>query len=160
MVRQKGLGPELTSFIFKILHRILPTADRLHRILPNSSPFCNRCNGENIETLEHALVECSANGGVGHALMALVTHYTDYPMSSTDLVTFNIDGSSNSLTFCLVWLVGTVFSETWTKRSHKKNISMLEAQAEVEAQYRMFEKTKMCNEKTLLGDITKFLNTL
>ena len=160
MVRQKGLGPDLTSISFKILHRILPTASRLNRILPNSSPFCSRCIRENKETLEHALVDCSANGGVGHALLALVTHYTDFPMSTTDLITFNIDGTSNSLTFCLIWIVATIFSAIWSKRCEKKKLSKLEAQAEVDAHLKFFNKTKMVNEKTLLQDITNFLNTL
>ena len=48
MVRQRGLSPELTTFNFKLLHRILPTS--------NSYSKCNRCNLEIDESLEHALV--------------------------------------------------------------------------------------------------------
>jgi hypothetical protein len=33
--RQFMLGPDIYSFFFKLLHRILPTAERVARILPN-----------------------------------------------------------------------------------------------------------------------------
>ena len=72
MVRQRGLSPELTTFNFKLLHRILPTSMILNIILPNSYSKCNRCNLEIDESLEHALVGCTANGGVGRALLSLV----------------------------------------------------------------------------------------
>ena len=45
-VRQRGLDPELASFLFKLLHGILPTAARVSRILPNSSSICVRCRGQ------------------------------------------------------------------------------------------------------------------
>ena len=35
--RQYMLGPHICSFLFKFLHQILPTADRVARILPNQS---------------------------------------------------------------------------------------------------------------------------
>jgi hypothetical protein len=43
LARQIKLGPGLTTFMFKLIHQILPTAVRVSRILPNQSPHCQRC---------------------------------------------------------------------------------------------------------------------
>ena len=47
LARQKMMDPNLNSFLFKLLHEILPTAERVARILPNHSPACNLCTGDN-----------------------------------------------------------------------------------------------------------------
>ena len=66
--RQKMLGPNLTSFLFKLLHNILPTAERTARILPNQSPQCNKCREEENETLLHAFFQCPGNQRVTESL--------------------------------------------------------------------------------------------
>ena len=71
MARQSKLEPALATFLFKLLHQILPTAERVSRILPNQSPLCTRCkcNPQAVETLEHAMFECSENNGVSTVLL-------------------------------------------------------------------------------------------
>ena len=61
LARQSMLGPNLTTFLFKLLHQILPTGERVSRILPNQSPTCTRCrdSGPAIDTLQHAMFDCS-----------------------------------------------------------------------------------------------------
>ena len=46
LARQRGLGPDLTSFTLTLLWGILPTRARLHKILPRTelSPDCNLCD--------------------------------------------------------------------------------------------------------------------
>ena len=41
--RLRGLGSAATSFLWKLLHLLLPTEQRVARILPNSSEFCKFC---------------------------------------------------------------------------------------------------------------------
>ena len=45
LVRQKGLGPDLTSFLLKVLWKITPTRDTLHRFFPRqyASADCQLC---------------------------------------------------------------------------------------------------------------------
>ena len=76
MARQSRLGPDLSSFIFKMLHQILPTAERIARILPNQSIHCSRCraNGQHIETLQHAMFECSASHAASTAQVSGLTN--------------------------------------------------------------------------------------
>ena len=61
-----GLGPENVSFLFKLLHDILPTQERVARTKPRASPACPLpgCDAAT-ETRAHALVLCEGNNGVG-----------------------------------------------------------------------------------------------
>ena len=73
LARLSDLEPDNTSFQFKLIHQILPTQERISRTKPNSSPNCKAqdCQGE-IESLEHALINCLANQGVGARLFEIV----------------------------------------------------------------------------------------
>ena len=70
--RLKGLGSEATSFIWKLLHRLLPTEQRLARILPNSSQTCKYCPTPATADLEHCFFSCVKTGDVGGSLLASI----------------------------------------------------------------------------------------
>ena len=71
--RTKGLGPELTSFQFKMIHCLLPTQERVARIgLNEGNPgLCLHCRLD-IETVPHSLIDCPRNMQVGLALLGCV----------------------------------------------------------------------------------------
>lgn len=160
LVRRRGLSPELSSFLFKLLHNILPNAVRLHRILPNSSSLCSRCNGEADESLSHALIQCSANGGVGRDLLGVVSHYTGSDVSMEDLLAFNFARTNEVTDFGLTWFIGTVLSTLWSKRCDKKKATKLQVVSELQVNLKIFEKTSMVNEKIVLRNITNFYSTV
>ena len=57
-----GLTPEMRSFLWKMLHRILLTQDRLNRMnMPNAapSPLCVQCTAGEVDDIEHALLRCN-----------------------------------------------------------------------------------------------------
>ena len=68
--RMSGLSSEMMTFNFKLLHNLLPVRERLHQLSPTTPPVCVLCNEGTYETVEHALVSCSYNGGAGHVLLA------------------------------------------------------------------------------------------
>ena len=55
-----GLTPEMRSFLWKMLHCILPTQDRLHRMnMPNApSPLCVQCTAGEVDNIDYALLRC------------------------------------------------------------------------------------------------------
>ena len=59
-----GLSSEQTSFLFKMLHNILPTKSRLFRLHQKDSPACTLCTSGSSEDCLHALVTCSFNSDV------------------------------------------------------------------------------------------------
>ena len=70
LARLSGLGPENTSFLFKLMHDILPTKERVARTNLKASPACAMPGCEqDVENRGHALFECIGNNGVGDCLM-------------------------------------------------------------------------------------------
>ena len=68
LARLPGLGPDNTSFLFRMLHQ---TQERVARTKPNQSSICklNECNADLEENLDHALIQCEANSCVGTGLL-------------------------------------------------------------------------------------------
>ena len=64
-----GLESNDYTFLWRMVHNILPTQDRLCRILKNvSSPVCTLCKSNQICNLTHALFICNYNVQVGNWL--------------------------------------------------------------------------------------------
>ena len=77
LVRMKGLGSEITSFMMKTLWRVIPTRSRLQRMMPAvyQSPDCQQCGTAQTrtpETLAHALYTCKANRRLPDKLLSVL----------------------------------------------------------------------------------------
>ena len=67
LCRLKGLSPDSKSFLFKLLHTLLPSKERIHH-LTATSPLCWCDSGEQ-ETYSHLFFKCSKNKEAGEALL-------------------------------------------------------------------------------------------
>ena len=75
-IRTRGLGSELSSFLFKLLHGLLPTQDRVARIGMADDEvlgLCLLCRTE-VEDLAHCFFECPKNIEAGLALLGYAQH--------------------------------------------------------------------------------------
>ena len=75
-IRSKGLGSELSSFLLKLVHGLLPTQDRVARIGLAENPLpvvCLMCRISN-ENLLHCFFECPKSMVVGLTLLGYVKH--------------------------------------------------------------------------------------
>ena len=73
--RLPGLGSDLVSFNFKLLHLLLVTRQRLQQFNVNHVATCCLCEDEVDEDLEHACIHCNFNNGVGQALVRVVNEH-------------------------------------------------------------------------------------
>ena len=69
------LSSDMTSFNFKLLHRLLPVKERLHQLSQPTSPTFSLCSDSINENLEHALLSCIYNAGCGQALLAVLQNH-------------------------------------------------------------------------------------
>ena len=151
--RQKMLGPNLTSFLFKLLHQILPTADRIARILPNHSPHCNHCRAENpvVESLSHALFECPSNQGTGNVLLYGLQKYVPR-ITQQDVLKLNFEVDED-LDFPIVWCTATFLSSLWQLRTEKKRVDLFKIRAELEAKVRLLRESRLTQTTEMILNI-------
>ena len=154
--RQQMLGPNLTSFLFKLLHQILPTAERVSRILPNKSPLCSRCRVEDpvVETLCHSMFECPDNQGAGEVLLQGLRRFIP-DLSPLDILQLNFD-LDEELNFPIVWCTATFLSSLWLLRSDKKKVELFKIRADMESKVRLLRESRLLKTSEILSTI--FLN--
>ena len=78
-----GLGSELTTFNFKLLHRLLVTTPRLFDLGRRNSLACSLCAFES-EDLAHTLLLCPYNQTIGVKISSIVKKYL--PGSTNDMI--------------------------------------------------------------------------
>ena len=71
IIRFKGLNPDSKSFLFKLVHTLLPSKERLHYLTTKTSPQC-WCGGGADETYVHLFYQCPKNREAGQALLKCV----------------------------------------------------------------------------------------
>ena len=119
MSRLQGLGPDLTSFILKLIWKLIPTRDKLHRFLPRQypTPSCQLCPQgppAEVETLQHALVDCPANQGLPERLLKVVRYYQ--PGACTHLIMTLDLMLDHALKLPVMWAIGSLLSSILDQR--------------------------------------------
>ena len=153
LARLSGLGPENTTFLFKLIHQILPTQERISRTKPNSSPNCKGqgCEGE-VESNEHALISCQANNGAGTKLLeflqSLIPGLEVDKLLRLELVV------EQDLELPVVWFISTVFNTMWDQRLTNKKVELYLVRAQLEAKINLLRETRFNNSVPRLDEFT------
>ena len=151
--RLKGIGTEATSFLWKLLHRILPSEDRLSRILPNTSALCKICPIQLTADLPHCFFDCVSTCEVGSQLLSAVKVY-DPAASPTRLLRLEFE-ADDSMEMPLVWLVGHTLLYLWEVRKGGKIVDLTLTRASLESKIALLRKTRFINETTLINELVK-----
>jgi hypothetical protein len=147
------LGPEHTSFLFRLVHKLLVTKERQNRTNAVVSPICQAqgCGGEAVENLEHALVQCSANSNIGSALMhsvhTLRLHHHDLPVDAALRLELVVDEEEE---LPLVWLLAATLLSIWEQRQKSSKVQPCLVRAQLEAKINLIRKTRFVNCATIL----------
>ena len=114
-----GLTSNSYTFLFKMVHNILPTQQRLHRILPSvASPQCNLCDSHSTSNLAHALFLCDYNSEVGTWLLQIISHVIPrVTPEQVILLNLKID---RQLHLPLAWITSESLDIVWNCRTEKK----------------------------------------
>jgi exonuclease III len=153
LARQRGLGPQLSSFLYKLLHQILPTGERVARILPAASPACTRCEADPpaLETLYHSLFACPANHGVTASLVAGLRHYMPL-VTPLHILTLDFQ-VAESMELPVTWVTATFLSSLWTLRTEARAVHLYKIRSDLESACRILTETKFQNEALLAGQV-------
>ena len=152
LARLPGLGAENVSFLFKIMHQILPTKEQIARATSRSSPACPAPGcGHASEDLPHALVLCEGNDGVGTRMMNCLRYYVPNIVTDSALrLEIEVD---EDMELPLVWLMGTVCQVLWKLRLDKTRVHMYEIRSQLEAKINLLRETRYSSSAEILDQL-------
>ena len=140
IARTKGLTSDQTAFLFKLLHQLLPTRERISRIT-NEQGLCRMC-GHASEDLLHALFTCTESKATADQLLSYV-HVTVPRLSPPGLLRLDLgselDETDLLATLCII---STGLKYIWQARADKKRILQYKMRAELESIISILRKTR------------------
>ena len=140
---QPGLDSMETSFIWRMLHNILPTPARLHhmKIKGTNTPHCQLCS-ENIPAdLTHCLITCSFNTEVSTWLMKKLQDQVP-GLLARQVVLLDLGVLNDQLKLPLVWVIANTLSVVWDSRLAKKKPDLHKTRSFLEAKIAILRKTR------------------
>ena len=152
MSRHPGLGSDLLSFNFKLLHQLLVTKKRTHQFNPRNPATCCHCDENVEEDLQHSLLNCSYNDGAGQVLLSAVQAHLPHT-SAAALLRLELTTMPEDLELPMVTIISCILSSIWEKRLSKSRIILYEIRATLEARCLLLRETRYKNELPKFAEI-------
>ena len=146
----------MISFNFKLLHRLLPVKDRLHKITPTTPATCTLCSNSQPETVEHALLSCAYNAGTGQALINALQRVLP-SLTADQLLLLQFDEITETQELPLVFLSTAVLMEVWNRRTKKTKVALYEIRSTMEARCSLLRETRYQNAYECLMELVQLL---
>ena len=136
-IRLSSLSSNTMSFVWKLMHHLLPTEERISSTLGNMSSSCRLgCPGNIEANVEHCLFSCLLSSEVGSWLVTTVQ--TVFSLANTANI-LNFDLPDNC---ALSWITANTLHYTWTKRSLKKRANLASCLADLKSEALKLEETQ------------------
>ena len=140
LARMKGLSPEQKSFMFKVLHQLLPTQERVNRIHPDKSSSCRLCRAAPVDTLHHAIYTCESNKSAAEAMLSCAQVYAP---SLTSEGSLHLEAEVlDPFTLPTVLILATGLELIWNNRMKLLITSKASMKAELEARAGLLRQTR------------------
>ena len=151
LARLKGLSSQCLSFLWKLLHELLPTKERQNRILRNGNGAnCAIC-GET-DNIIHALATCRKSSPVfnwvKHGLDLFCSDLTTEKILLLD-IKINTPLPHNELP--VIWFLSTALSKLWEQREAGRRCQLEEIKAYVIAKNNHVKHSKF-NDMSIIID--------
>ena len=128
--RQPGLPPHFASFLWLMMHDLLSTQFKLHRMGSTRSPKCKMQDCNEDGTLQHELLYCIKNNGVGHRLVACLQHYLP-ALQPDDVLRLDQGDTDGELPLPLALLTAITLSHIWKARESGTAVRGYKVRAEL-----------------------------
>ena len=128
--RLRGLSPDSKSFLFKMIHLLLPSKERINHLSQNTSPLC-WCNSGDVETYHHLFFSCEYNRVSGQSLLQCVRSY-DKELTESKALRLELDIAEPFL-LPSVSLLASGMKFIWDNRKSKQRTPLYMMRAELEA---------------------------
>ena len=150
----RGLPSSVSSFLFKMLHQLLPTQDRIRRIGVGDMGqpgLCQLCHLQGEDT-SHALFYCHHSLIGAHALLGYIQ--TRIPnFSVDDALKLRLGEVSEQEEQAVVCTLGTGLMHIWQARLEKKQVYLYKMRAELEAMVSVLRKSRHKNVGEIIASM-------
>jgi hypothetical protein len=151
--RLKGLGSEATSFLWKLLHHIFPTEERVARILPNSSEYCRQCPTPTQANLEHCFFNCVSTNNVGRSLLQAIRLH-DPAVTPAGLLRLEFTAEeANEMP--IVWVTAQTLLYMWGVRQNGRVVDLFTTRTVLETKINLLRETRFRNEHACIQEIVE-----
>ena len=142
LVTTSGLSSKQLTFIWKMVHDLLPTQVRLFRLkMPNTiSEICTLCNLNQAGNLTHSLLLCPYNNGVGLFLVEKLSQYIPNLLPEQVVLLDLAVDKEHQLPF--TFLIASILSDVWDSRKEKKPCHLTSIRAALEAGINILRKSR------------------
>ena len=145
LARTRGIGSDLTGFLFRLIHQLLPTKDRTSRMavddpsdIPGRCPVCRAATEDQL----HAFFDCPNNSVCGLALLGYV-QTTVSNLSPEEALRLELGGGHDEVEqLATVCLLSTGLQYIWEARTEKKLVSLFRMRSEIEARITILRRTR------------------
>ena len=160
LARLSGLGPENTSFIFRVLHQTLPTQERVARTKPGSSSKCKMvgCQADAEETLSHALIYCQANDSVGIRLLDCIQGVQP-GLEAEAALRLELELEEDH-ELPVVWVFTTILRLLWNSRQSSTKVKQYLIRSQLEAEINLLRETRHKESVSKIEELTANLLNL
>ena len=138
--RLPGLGSDLISLNFNLLHGLLVTRQGLHHLTPAANAMCTQVE----EDLENALISWSYNIGAGQALLRTAQVFIPQ-LSAASLLRLELPRLEADDDLSIVTFISAILIEVWNKRQSISRIHLYDIQATLEARCLQLRKSRLQN---------------
>ena len=146
--RLKGLDSDDISFLWRLLHHLLPTLSRVNRINPNTSPLCKHCADQIHEDINHALFNCSHNRVTSQALMNSLTNY-QLNLTPAKVLTLSFEVEEKR-ELPMVWITTNFLRKVWELRKEKKRCDLAVIRADLESKITLLRETRFAESAEIV----------
>ena len=144
LARRQGLPSDLTGFLFKLVHCLLPTQDRVSRLGGAEGPnpgICKLCD-DDVETPLHAFFQCRSSMVAGLSLLGYVQHSVP-DLSPEAALRLELGGQlDEEQELATITLLACGLKYIWDARVEKKQVQTFKMRAEAEARVTILRKTR------------------
>ena len=152
LARLNGLSSESSTFLWQLLHQILPTRDRLHKILPTvQSATCISCDLDQIGNIRHSLVICSASRDAFNWMMTGLKKFSiDLTIEKVLLLDIQPRSHLPFNNLPLLWFTAEVLRRIWNNCRDGKKSRLYLIRSELEAEVNLVRQSKYSDMSTIL----------
>ena len=154
--RQAGVPPDLASFLWLMMHDLLSTQSKLHRMGSTQSSICKMPGCTQDGTLQHELIFCSKNDGVGARLVSCLQHHVP-GLHAEDVVRLDHGDNAEDLSLPLTLLTAITLNHIWRERDNGTTIRDYKVRAELEQYITLLRTTRWVTTTNMLCDMIRLM---